>query len=92
LKAKTILVPGAQAAEVVARGEAELGVAQASEIVDVKGAQLVGPLPGDLGTVTVFTAGIGATTKSSDAAKAPLQFFTGPAAATLLKAKGFAPG
>jgi molybdate transport system substrate-binding protein len=92
LKAKTILVPGAQAAEVVARGEAELGVAQASEIVDVKGAQLVGPLPGDLGTVTVFTAGIGATTKSSDAANALLQFFTGPAAATLLKAKGFAPG
>jgi molybdate transport system substrate-binding protein len=92
LKAKTILVPGAQAAEVVARGEAELGVAQASEIVDVKGAQLVGPLPGELGTVTVFTAGIGATTKSSDAAKALPQFFTGPAAATLLKAKGFAPG
>jgi molybdate transport system substrate-binding protein len=56
------------------------------------GAQLVGPLPGDLGIVTVFTAGIGAATKSSDAAKALLQFFTGPAAATLLKAKGFAPG
>jgi molybdate transport system substrate-binding protein len=69
LKAKTILVPGAQAAEVVAKGEAELGVGQASEIVDVKGAQLVGPLPGDLGIVTVFTAGIGAATKSSDAAK-----------------------
>jgi molybdate transport system substrate-binding protein len=64
LKAKTILVPSAQAAEVVGRGEAELGVAQASEIVDVKGAQLVGQLPGDLGTVTVFTAGIGATTKT----------------------------
>lgn len=56
-------MPSAQAAEVVGRGEAELGVAQASEIVDVKGAQLVGQLPGDLGTVTVFTAGIGATTK-----------------------------
>jgi molybdate transport system substrate-binding protein len=92
LKAKTILVPGAQAAEVVAKGEAELGVGQASEIVDVKGAQLVGPLPGDLGIVTVFTAGIGAATKTSDAAKALLQFFAGPAAATSLKAKGFAPG
>ena len=33
MQAKTILVPGAQAAEVVARGEAELGVAQGSEIV-----------------------------------------------------------
>jgi molybdate transport system substrate-binding protein len=92
LKSKTVLVPGAQSADVVAKGEAELGVAQASEIVDVKGAQLVGPLPGDLGTVTTFTAGVGAATKSSDAAKTLLQFFTGPAATTILKAKGFEPG
>ena len=45
LKAKTILVPGAQAADVVAKGEAEIGVAQASEIVPVNGAQLLGPCP-----------------------------------------------
>jgi molybdate transport system substrate-binding protein len=43
LKPKTILVPGAQAAEVLARGEAEIGIAQASEIVPDPGAQLVGP-------------------------------------------------
>jgi molybdate transport system substrate-binding protein len=91
LKSKTILVPGAQAAEVVVKGEAELGVGQASEIVDVKGAQLVGPLPGDLGMVTVFTAGISTATKSPEAAKALLQYFTAPAAAVLLKAKGFEP-
>jgi molybdate transport system substrate-binding protein len=35
LKARTILVPGAQAADVVAKGEAEFGVGQASEIVPV---------------------------------------------------------
>ncbi|HWU40719.1 MAG TPA: substrate-binding domain-containing protein, partial [Candidatus Acidoferrum sp.] len=46
MKSKTILVPGAQAAEVVAKGEAELGVGMGSEIVPVSGAQLVGPLPG----------------------------------------------
>ena len=50
MKPKTILVPGAQAADVVAKGEAELGVAQASEIVPVAGAQLVGPLPGEYAT------------------------------------------
>ena len=60
LKGKTILVPGAQAAELVARGEAELGVAQASEIVPVAGAQLIGPLPGELASMTLFTAGVGA--------------------------------
>jgi molybdate transport system substrate-binding protein len=43
LKSKTILVPGAQAAEVLAKGEAEIGIAQASEIVPDPGAQLVGP-------------------------------------------------
>ncbi|MBV9816517.1 MAG: substrate-binding domain-containing protein [Alphaproteobacteria bacterium] len=48
MKNKTILVPGAQGAEVVAKGEAELGVAQASEIAPIAGAQLIGPLPGEL--------------------------------------------
>lgn len=92
LKEKTILVPGAQAAEVVARGDAELGIAQASEIVPVAGAQLVGPLPGELASMTVFTAGIGATGKSPEAAKVLIRFLTGPKAAPRLKAKGFEPG
>src|SRR5437868_11290495 len=63
MKPKTILVPGAQAAEIVAKGEAEMGVAQASEIVPIAGALLVGPLPGDLSNVTVFAAGIGPASK-----------------------------
>jgi len=91
MKAKTILVPGAQAAEVVAKGEAEFGIGQTSEILPVNGAQLVGPLPGDLASVTVFTAGIGVGTKSSEAAKAVIEFLTGPIATPQLKAKGFDP-
>jgi molybdate transport system substrate-binding protein len=81
LKSKTILVPGAQAADVVARGEAEIGVAQASEIVPVAGAQLVGPLPGELASMTVFTAGIGASTNAPEAAKSLIQFLKGTIAA-----------
>jgi molybdate transport system substrate-binding protein len=92
LKGKTILVPGVQAAEVVAKGEAELGVAQASEIVTVAGAQLVGPLPGELASTTIFSAGIGAANKSPEAARALIRFLTGPQAAPRLKAKGFEPG
>jgi molybdate transport system substrate-binding protein len=91
LKAKTILVPGAQAAEVVARGEAELGVGQASEIVPVNGALLLGPLPGEIGSVTVFTAGISAATKTPEADRAFIRFLTGPIAVPILKAKGFEP-
>ena len=92
LKAKTILVPGAQAPELVAKGEAELGVAQGSEIVPVAGAEMLGPLPGKFGSVTLFTAGIAAASKAPDAAKAFIKFITGPDAAPILKAKGFVPG
>jgi len=91
MKAKTILVPGAQAAEVVAKGEAELGVAQGSEIVPVSGAQLVGPLPGEFASMTVFAAGIGAGSKTPDPAKELIKFLTGPEAAARFKAKGFEP-
>jgi molybdate transport system substrate-binding protein len=92
LKAKTILVPGAQAAEVVARGEAELGVGQASEIVPVAGAQLVGPLPGELASTTVFVGAIGAGAPSVAAAKALFQFLASPEAQAVLRTKGFTPG
>jgi len=91
MKAKTLLVPGAQAAEVVARGEAEMGVAQASEIVPIAGAQLVGPLPGDLNNVTIFAAGIGPASKDPAAAKALIHYLTSPVGAGVLKAKGMDP-
>lgn len=84
LKTKTILVPGAQAPEVVAKGGAELRIAQASEIVPVKGAELAGPLPGEIAFLTVFSAGVGA-------AMAFIQYLKGPAAAPTLKEAGFEP-
>jgi molybdate transport system substrate-binding protein len=92
LKSKTILVPGAQAADTVAKGGAEIGVAQTSEIVPVAGAQVLGPLPGEFASTTVFTAGMGASSKNSDAAKSLIQFLTGPVAKPVLGANGFEPG
>jgi molybdate transport system substrate-binding protein len=92
MKGKTILVPGAQAPEVVARGEAQLGIAQGSEIVPVAGAQWVGPLPGDLASTTVFAAAVGAASKSPEAANSLIKFLTGAPAAPRLRAKGFEPG
>ena len=60
MKHKTTLVPGAQSPDLVAKGEVEFGIAQASEIVPNAGAQLVGPLPGELGSMTQFSGSIGA--------------------------------
>ena len=92
MKPKTTLVPGDQSADVVAKGEAEIGIAQTSEIVPVAGAQLLGPLPGELGLVTVFSAGIGAGSKAQEAATSLIRFLTGPTAAPVLKMKGMEPG
>jgi molybdate transport system substrate-binding protein len=92
MKPKTTLVPGAQSPDMVAKGEVELGIAQASEIVPVAGTQLVGPLPGELGSLTQFSGGIGAGSASPDAAKALIGFLTSAEAAPHFKAKGFVPG
>jgi molybdate transport system substrate-binding protein len=89
MKAKTTLVPGAQSPELVAKGEVELGIAQASEIVPIAGVQLVGPLPGELGSLTLFTGGVGAESGSADAAKALIEFLSGPEAGPHFKTKGF---
>ena len=91
MKPKTILVSGALAPEVVAKGEAELGVGQGSEIVPVAGVEFVGPLPGEFASTTVFSAAVGADSKAPAAAKALIVFLTGPQAGPTLKAKGFEP-
>ena len=91
LKSKTILVPGAQSAELVAKGVAEIGVAQGSEILPVPGVQLAGPLPGQFASMTVFTSGIGTDTKVPEAAKSLIEFLKGPAAIAVFKSKGFEP-
>jgi molybdate transport system substrate-binding protein len=88
VKGKTQLVPGGYPAEKVATGEAEVVVHQISEIVPVKGAVLVGPLPAEIQNTTVYAAGLGAAAKDAAAAKALIQFLAGPASAPILKTKG----
>jgi molybdate transport system substrate-binding protein len=92
MKSRTILVPGAQAADVVVKGLADIGIGQASEIVPVAGAELLGPLPGEFASTTLFTAGVGTSTKAPEAAKSLIQFLTGPVAVPVFKSKGFQPG
>ena len=71
----------------------EFGIAQASEIVPNVGAQLVGPLlPGELGSMTQFSGGIGAESASANASKALIDFLAGHEAGSHFKAKGFEPG
>jgi molybdate transport system substrate-binding protein len=88
VKAKTQLVPGGYPAEKVARGEAEIVVHQISEIVPVKGVVLVGPLPGDLQKVTVYSAGLATRSASPAAGRAFIAFLTRPAFRATFAAAG----
>jgi molybdate transport system substrate-binding protein len=92
LKDKTKLLIGVPAAEVVAQGEAEIGMTQISEILPFPGAELAGPLPPDIQLYTAFAAAVGASVTETDAAKALIKFLTAPAAGTVLTAKGLEPG
>ena len=88
MKGKSRLIPGGAVAENIAKGEAELGIHQISEILPVKGVTLVGPLPTDLQNYTVYAAAVSATAKEPAGAKALVEMLSGPAAAGVLKAKG----
>jgi molybdate transport system substrate-binding protein len=77
---------------IVARGEAEIGLQQISEIMSVAGVDLVGPLPDELQTVTVYAAGVPGTAKEAASARAFIAFLTTRVAATVYKTKGLDPG
>jgi molybdate transport system substrate-binding protein len=77
--------------EVVARGEADMVVVVSTRISDVAGVDRVGPIPEELQTKIGFAAGLSATAKEPDAAKALIAFLSAPAAAATLRAKGVEP-
>jgi molybdate transport system substrate-binding protein len=74
----------------VARGEAELGVAAIATLF-APGIDLIGPIPAELQRYIQFAAGIGAGAKEPQAAAALIKFLTAPAAVSVMKAKGMEP-
>lgn len=89
VKPKANLQPGGYVVEVVARGEAEVGVHNISEILPVKGVVLVGPLPPALQSYTTYAAGVPATNAAPASARAFVKFLAAPAAARHWTAAGF---
>jgi molybdate transport system substrate-binding protein len=83
---------GVQVGELVARGEADLGFQQISELQHVKGIDYLGPLPAEIQEITVYSAGLHNASKVPEAGKALMQFLTGAKAGTVIKKIGMEPG
>jgi molybdate transport system substrate-binding protein len=80
------------AAKLVVSGEADIAVQQISELIAVEGAELLGPMPGELDQVTQFSMGVLSDGKQKDVARAMLDFLRTPEAQAVIKAKGLTPG
>jgi molybdate transport system substrate-binding protein len=88
IRPKAKLKKGGYVAELIASGEAELGLHQISEIVPVKGVALVGPFPKEIQNITTYAAGLSASSQNKDAAQALIKTFSSPEAAAVLKSRG----
>lgn len=91
MRAKTILKGPGEAPAAVARGEAAVVLTLVSEIVEVPGLKLLGPLPPELQSQVTFTAARGAATKDPAAADLLLRALSGPAVAARLTRHGLEP-
>jgi molybdate transport system substrate-binding protein len=83
---------GVQVGELVARGEADLGFQQVSELLHVKGIDYLGPLPPDIQSVTVYSAGLHVAAPAPEAARALVRFLTAPEAGPVIRKIGMEPG
>jgi molybdate transport system substrate-binding protein len=91
MKGKAKMIPATPVGEIVAKGEAEIGFQQMSELMPVQGIDIVGPLPAEVQKITVFSAGVSTTSKEPDAAKSLIKFLSSPQAAPVLIKSGLEP-
>ena len=77
----------------MARSEAEIGIQPISELLEVEGIDVVGPLPAELQSPDlVYVAGAPYVSEQPIAAKTLIEFLADPKAAAVYKAKGLQPG
>jgi len=91
VRAKAKINPSGLVGEVIVRGEADLGFQQISELLAVKGVDLVGPLPDAVQLTSLFAAGIGASTRQREAAQALIRQLRGDHAQRVMRDNGLLP-
>ena len=74
MAAKSRQIPAEPVGQVVARGEVEIGFQQLSELQPIAGITIVGPIPEELQSITVFSAGVASSGPSQDAGRALIRY------------------
>jgi molybdate transport system substrate-binding protein len=92
IRAKSKMIPAEPVGEVVARGDAELGFQQMSELIPIRGIEVLGPIPSEIQKVTVFSAGLAVGAQEPEAGAALIRFLSAPTAAPFIKNSGMEPG
>jgi molybdate transport system substrate-binding protein len=82
---------GEPVAQVVARGEAEIGFQQVSELIHVPGIAFVGPIPAEVQPMTFFAGALTSTARQSEAAGALIRFLASSEAAPVMSRAGLMP-
>ena len=85
------IVPSGFTAELLVTGEAELAVQQISELKQVAGVEVVGPIPHRLQSPAVFSAGRLAASKRVVQSDALLKYLASPEVAAVLRESGLEP-
>ena len=83
--------PGVPVGTILARGEADLGFQQLSELLHVPGIEVVGRFPSEIQAVTVFTVGIGTTSSQREEARALVAYLTSSEAEAAKRQQGMEP-
>jgi len=83
--------PGIPVGSLVAKGEVALGFQQLSEMLNLEGLSVLGPLPPAIQITTTFSAGVCATSRQADAVRAMLTYMASPAAAEAKRRQGMDP-
>jgi molybdate transport system substrate-binding protein len=92
VKAKGVVPPlGQRVGALVARGEAEIGVQQITELLQIPGIEFVGPLPKELQANIVYSTATPTTAKQRDAAAALVKFLSSAPALPIIKKVGLEP-
>jgi molybdate transport system substrate-binding protein len=93
LKGKIVIPPAdTPVGVVVARGGAEIGFQQVSELIRIQGIQYLGPLPPDIQETTIFSAAVHKNAAQVDAARALVKYLSAPEAAPAIRKTGMDPG